>query len=111
GAGSSRRMDGVDKVWATLGAHPVIWHSVDRLAPMADQTVLVVREDQVQSTRLFFAGVPRLVVVAGGEGRQDSVRNGLVALGDVEVIAIHDVARPLAPSRLLEEGRALRERF
>jgi 2-C-methyl-D-erythritol 4-phosphate cytidylyltransferase len=40
--------------------------------------------------------------IAGGRERQDSVRKGLLSLpDDVEIVMIHDGARPLVPSRLI----------
>jgi 2-C-methyl-D-erythritol 4-phosphate cytidylyltransferase len=44
----------------------------------------------------------RVVLVAGGEERQDSVRRGLEALGDADVVLVHDAARPLVPRRVID---------
>jgi 2-C-methyl-D-erythritol 4-phosphate cytidylyltransferase len=41
------------------------------------------------------------VVVPGGARRQDSVRNGLDALGPCDWVAVHDAARPFATRDLL----------
>jgi len=42
-------------------------------------------------------------VVAGGETRQSSVAGGLAALDDgVEVVLVHDAARPLTPAALID---------
>ena len=46
----------------------------------------------------------RLTVVAGGTERQDSVALGLSALDEVDIVAVHDAARPLADSGLLDAG-------
>ena len=44
-----------------------------------------------------------LRVVAGGPTRQDSVRRGLAALpDDVDVVLVHDAARPLVPVETVE---------
>jgi 2-C-methyl-D-erythritol 4-phosphate cytidylyltransferase len=43
-----------------------------------------------------------LFVVAGGEMRAESVRNGLDQVG-TELVAIHDAARPLLTAELVEE--------
>lgn len=53
---------------------------------------------------------PRLVVVRGGSERQDSVRAALEALGRVEVILVHDAARPFVDRALIDRvaGAALR---
>jgi 2-C-methyl-D-erythritol 4-phosphate cytidylyltransferase len=42
-----------------------------------------------------------LFVVAGGEARAESVRNGLERV-ETELVAIHDAARPLATAELVE---------
>lgn len=43
----------------------------------------------------------RVIVKAGGESRQDSVRVGLGALGDCDYVLVHDAARPLATAALV----------
>jgi 2-C-methyl-D-erythritol 4-phosphate cytidylyltransferase len=43
-------------------------------------------------------------VVTGGETRQESVRRALESLApDVDVVLVHDAARPLAPSQLVDD--------
>src|SRR5207245_515716 len=42
-----------------------------------------------------------VVVKAGGESRQESVRAGLAALGDCDFVLVHDAARPLATAALV----------
>jgi 2-C-methyl-D-erythritol 4-phosphate cytidylyltransferase len=42
-----------------------------------------------------------VVVKAGGESRQDSVRMGLAALGGCDFVLVHDAARPLATAALV----------
>nr|MDQ2960998.1 2-C-methyl-D-erythritol 4-phosphate cytidylyltransferase [Candidatus Dormibacteraeota bacterium] len=41
-----------------------------------------------------------VVLVTGGERRQQSVRNALSESGPVDIIAVHDAARPLCPPQL-----------
>ena len=42
-----------------------------------------------------------VVVKAGGESRQESVRAGLAALGECDFVLVHDAARPLATATLV----------
>ena len=52
-----------------------------------------------------WAGVdlpPDAVVVAGGASRTDSVAAGLAAVGDVDVVLVHDAARCLTPLAVFE---------
>ena len=49
------------------------------------------------------AGRAGAVVVAGGDTRQDSVARALVALpAEVDVVLVHDAARPLVPPSLVD---------
>lgn len=104
GAGSSERMGGVDKVWAEIAGKPLFMHSVDRFLSHVAVLVLVLRSDRFARAQALLAGAPSVCVVAGGSTRQESVWNGIQALPDVDLIAVHDVARPLASARLLHEG-------
>lgn len=98
-------MEGLDKVWSPIGGHPMVWHSLAALGPLAERTVLVVRADHMaRATAELGCMLPNLKLVAGGEDRQDSVLAGLAALDDVDVIAVHDAARPLATAQLLQDG-------
>jgi 2-C-methyl-D-erythritol 4-phosphate cytidylyltransferase len=101
-AGRSERM-GFDKVWAPLGDQPVIAHALAALAaPPVAQIALVVAAERLPDARALAATQPLpTVVVPGGARRQDSVRNGLRALGPCDWIAVHDAARPFATHDLL----------
>jgi 2-C-methyl-D-erythritol 4-phosphate cytidylyltransferase len=105
GAGSSRRMSGIDKVWADLGGRPLVWHSVHNLAPCTNETVLVLHPSQLDKGRELVRSLPNITVVAGGIDRRESVTRGIQHLPDsVQLVAVHDVARPFAPPSLLIEG-------
>jgi 2-C-methyl-D-erythritol 4-phosphate cytidylyltransferase len=111
-AGSSRRMEGIDKVWADLAGHPIVRHSLIELGPLADATALVVRPDQVERAEIELAGsAPNLTIVPGGAERQDSVARGLERLPPLDVVAVHDAARPLARAGLLRTGIELIQTF
>ena len=104
-AGKSTRMGAIDKVWAPLDGHAMVWYSLVSLTPHADTTVLVVggpRQDHASETLL--PDFPNLRICCGGRERRDSVASGLRALGDVEVVAIHDAARPLIDASILLRG-------
>lgn len=104
-AGASRRMGQVDKIWASLGDRPVLWHSVATFYRSAVETVVVVAEDSVRKAEeTLLPAFPGLQVIKGGAERQDSVALGLEVLPDVEVIAVHDGARPMADLSLLTRG-------
>jgi 2-C-methyl-D-erythritol 4-phosphate cytidylyltransferase len=97
-------MGDIDKVWELLADRPVVWHALTRLFPVVGACVLVVRADQIPRASRLFAEFERVTVVAGGDERQDSVRRGLEAIGTIDTIAVHDVARPMATAGLLAAG-------
>ena len=106
-AGSSTRM-GTDKLMLTLGGIPVIVRTLKAVeaAPSVDEIILVTREDMmVPLSQLCqeFALTKVTKVIRGGKTRTESVRLGtLEASGDAQVIAIHDGARPLVTTEVIE---------
>ena len=112
-AGSSRRMEGRDKLWLPLAGRIVLARTLDvfESSPLIDTIVLVVNPDRVEDAAALCRaeGWRKIaVVVAGGARRQDSVRNGLAALANLapetQWVVIHDGARPLVTSSLLKAG-------
>jgi 2-C-methyl-D-erythritol 4-phosphate cytidylyltransferase / 2-C-methyl-D-erythritol 2,4-cyclodiphosphate synthase len=108
-AGRSTRM-GTDKLWADLWARPTWRWSVDAFlgAPGLDRLVLVVPAEAVGrfADELPPDAKERCLVVAGGEGRADSVIAGIWALtgaghDDETVVLVHDAARPAVSTELI----------
>jgi len=108
-AGESRRMGGVDKVFASLGEKPVLAWAVDvfqRCLPV-QQIVIVVSQQNVELARRL--AIERewskvTEVCTGGRRRQDSVAAGLGRLDRCDWVVIHDGARPLLTVDLIERG-------
>src|SRR5687768_13885206 len=75
-AGSSSRMEGVDKLWADLGGKPLVAWSLRTLAGLDVVTTLVVVApvERHQAVRDMLQEVPpvHVVCVEGGARRQDS---------------------------------------
>ena len=110
-AGESRRMglpDGESKQFLLLGGEPVLSHSLRRLLEMREIGGLVVVLHPSHTVRfaneLFvFDESKPLLIAEGGRARADSVRAGLLEVpAGVEVIAVHDGARPLFSRRVFE---------
>jgi 2-C-methyl-D-erythritol 4-phosphate cytidylyltransferase / 2-C-methyl-D-erythritol 2,4-cyclodiphosphate synthase len=101
-AGRSSRM-GSDKLWVDLWGRPAWRWSLDALlaAPGLVRVAICVAPDAIDRYRdaLPAAAGDRCLVVAGGEGRADSVIAGIWALtgaghDDDTVVLVHDAARP-----------------
>jgi len=101
-AGSGSRI-GSDKPKQFLEIHgkPIIIHTLERFASCdaVDGIVLVLPSDDVESfweTANRFSIKKITKIVAGGNTRAESVRNGLIAVSEqTEIVAVHDGARPL----------------
>ena len=83
------------KQYSTLARKPVLAWSVDALV-RAGVTQIAVAVDPAHEGlfRSAVAAFPAVTMVAGGATRTESVHAGLAALGDADVILIHDAARP-----------------
>ena len=108
-AGRSSRMGGVDKTFAPLLGAPLIAHTVERFEghPAVGEIALVLAAESVdRGQELAAARGWRKVtqVCAGGERRQDSVYNGLLALSTCDLALVHDGARPCVDAATLERG-------
>lgn len=105
-AGSASRMGGIDKVMASLGGEPMIARTV-RAFQSCDairEIVVVTRQDLVCDIMHLCKDFSKVTqVVAGGDTRQESVKNGLNALSSkVKLAAIHDGARPLVTNAVID---------
>lgn len=105
-AGTASRMGGIDKVMAKLRGEPMIVHTV-RAFQECDairEIVIVTRPDLLQTIMGLCRDFEKVrAVVAGGNDRPASVRNGLNALSPhVKLAAIQDGARPLVTWQLID---------
>jgi 2-C-methyl-D-erythritol 4-phosphate cytidylyltransferase/2-C-methyl-D-erythritol 2,4-cyclodiphosphate synthase len=96
----------VPKQLLDLGGRPILQHSVrlfDR-HPAVSELVVVLPADRVGDAAALVGPTSRACrVVSGGARRQDSVVAGAGALSDrVDVVLVHDAARPFADDRLIE---------
>ncbi|QZD92734.1 bifunctional 2-C-methyl-D-erythritol 4-phosphate cytidylyltransferase/2-C-methyl-D-erythritol 2,4-cyclodiphosphate synthase [Qipengyuania xiapuensis] len=95
------------KQFAPYRGKPVLRHSVEALLEAgADPLVIAIPEGGEAATAEALVGLEGWTTVVGGETRQQSVRNALLAIPKAERVLIHDAARPDLPrpviSRLLD---------
>jgi 2-C-methyl-D-erythritol 4-phosphate cytidylyltransferase len=107
-AGRGERMGGSrPKAFLELAGEALVLRAArvfDR-APSVSRIVAVVPGDELAAAQALLAPVPKVAaVVAGGERRQDSVREGLrqAPAGFDGVVLVHDAARPLVDVDLVE---------
>lgn len=106
-AGSSRRMEGENKLLLPLGGKPVLAHTLlaADAAPEVDEIIIAAREADLTE----FAGLCKqwgvkkpVKVVVGGETRAESVlRAALEASPNARLLAVLDGARPFVTPELI----------
>jgi 2-C-methyl-D-erythritol 4-phosphate cytidylyltransferase len=107
-AGRGERMGGGrPKAFLTLLGEALLSRAVRAFeaAPSVSEIVVVAPASELEAARALLAPLGKLrAVVAGGERRQDSVREGLrqAPAGFTGVVLVHDAARPLVEVALVE---------
>ena len=108
-AGTSRRMNGLDKLFAPLDGQPVLARTVEvfEKCPAVNTIVIVLSRNNLEPGERLRAEQKWGKVTAlipGGERRQDSVIAGLNRLDNCRWAVIHDGARPLVTESIIERG-------
>ena len=107
-AGTSQRMAGINKLFASLRGKPLLAWSVDTCQgySLVQQIVLVLNDkDLARGQKLKDErDWSKVTLCRGGARRQDSVREGLRRIRDCDWVMIHDGARPFLTPDLIEDG-------
>ena len=107
-AGRGERLGpGAPKALRFLDGSPMLLHAVRALAAsrLVDHIVVAAPPEDVEGVRAIVGHLEgvQLSVVSGGETRQESVARALIGLGpEVDVVLVHDAARPLVPVELVD---------
>lgn len=115
GGGSGKRMqNSVAKQFLLLKDKPVLMHTISAFhnSIFNPQIILVLNTDLHQQwEELCFKhnfNIPHLII-RGGEQRFHSVRNGLMAIKDDGIVAIHDAVRPIVSNKLITNAYEVAE--
>lgn len=110
-AGTGSRMGGVRKPFLELDGEPLLLRSLRPFLehPRVEAMAIALGEQDFLDPPSWLAGAdPRIRLVLGGSTRGESVRAALEALpASVDVVAVHDAARPLVTREIIE--RCLQE--
>ena len=113
-AGSSRRMDGIDKIFYEVSGMPLIAHTIAAFQRpgLIESTVLVLPSSNLSRGRELVEqyGYKNVTICPGGDTRQQSVANGLAAVGACDMVLVHDGDRPLVSATTIETGIRLASR-
>jgi 2-C-methyl-D-erythritol 4-phosphate cytidylyltransferase len=99
------------KVFALLAGRPVLAHTLERFARVSSvaEIVVAVSAESVEGAQATFGdrieGGRRLVFIAGGSDRAESVARALEATDrGTELVAVHDAVRPLIRPATIEQA-------
>ncbi|MBQ8922303.1 MAG: 2-C-methyl-D-erythritol 4-phosphate cytidylyltransferase [Oscillospiraceae bacterium] len=107
-AGSASRMGGINKILHPLGRRTVLEYGLSSFCQCGSiaEIVIVVRADEIPKFQELLSriSIPLPVkLAAGGNTRQESVKNGFSLISpDCQYAAIHDGARPLIRPAAIE---------
>jgi 2-C-methyl-D-erythritol 4-phosphate cytidylyltransferase len=106
-AGRGERLGaGRPKAFVALAGRPMVSWSLDAIAAAGiPRAVVAVPPGHGAAAEAALGGAAGdfplgFAIVEGGATRSASVRNALAAAGDVDAVAVHDAARPLASAEL-----------
>jgi 2-C-methyl-D-erythritol 4-phosphate cytidylyltransferase len=106
--GKGSRVGGAElKQFRWVGGKPMLLHSVQKFQDRSDvaMVVVVLPYENIGDPPawLFQCDTERLLLSVGGRERCDSVRNGLEDIpSDVNVVVVHDAARPFVTSAMID---------
>ena len=123
--GSGSRMGNPDKpkqFWE-MGDRPVIAHTVEKFCLVSEfeKVIVLSPESWINQTRDIMARfmpqfADRIVVIAGGAERNDTIMNAIAyieeahGLADDDIIVTHDAVRPFVTYRIIQDNiQAARE--
>jgi 2-C-methyl-D-erythritol 4-phosphate cytidylyltransferase len=95
------------KQFLELNGLPIIIHTLRQFeqSRQIEQVVVALAAEEIAQFHSLLAkfGLPKVVrVVAGGETRSQSVRNGLAAIETADIVAVHDGVRPLVKAEEID---------
>ena len=109
-AGEGRRMGGVRKPFLTLRGEPLLLHSLRPLLahPLVTAMRVALARDDATDLPPWLASLDgRVEVVPGGLTRATSVQAALAALPEVDVVLVHDGARPFVSRAIVDRCLAV----
>lgn len=117
-AGSGKRFGGeLPKQYLPVAGKPLLLHTLNSLAQEARIRVVqpvIAEGDELYAALVRDCQFPFMLLpsVAGGSERSISMQRGLAALpDDIDMVGVHDAARPLPSRQLLRDVLDVAERY
>lgn len=106
GGSGSRMGADVPKQFLKVAGEHILTRTLGAFAPYADQVVVVLPEREMERWREItsITNVATHTLCVGGATRFHSVKSGLEALGECDIVAVQDGVRPLVSGEMIERG-------
>lgn len=110
-AGKGSRMgEKINKQYLSIKGYPILYYTLKAFSENdhIDEIIVVVAEDEMEYCKNHiiekynFSKVKSIVI--GGNERQNSVLNGLMAVSSCDIVLIHDGARPFIADSIINSG-------
>ncbi len=107
GKGTRMGLD-FNKIFLSVDSKPILAYTLDvfEAAPSIDSIVLVCSQEDMSLCQEIVSSFGYTKVkhfIKGGSTRQESVRNGLMAISPAcDIVIVHDAARPLVTQELID---------
>lgn len=91
-----------NKVLEELNGLPVLSYSLSAFSPLADEIIVVCRQEDEAHIKKLLSPVPNARLCFGGATRTKSVYNGLTEAKG-EIVLVHDAARPFVSAKIISD--------
>ncbi len=107
GGKGTRMGTAVSKQYLKLGKYPILYYSLRAFEEsVVDEIVLVTALEDMEYCKKeiveAYSFQKIVAIVSGGKERYHSVYEGLKAIGDTDIVMIHDGARPFVSGQTIE---------
>lgn len=116
-ASAARKPATAPKQFTELGGSPILAHTVRRfsLVPEVSEILIALRLPEAERLQGLEAesGGKKLLIVEGGESRQQSVANALAGIQaeDGDIVLVHDAVRPFVDVEIISNVIAAAARY
>ena len=108
GGNGSRMGTEIPKQFLLLNDKPILVHAIEKFLKTNNEMEIVVVLPESAMQQWFqivsnFSFLQKIKTAIGGKTRFDSVKNGLALLSENGIVAVHDAARPLVSTKLIQQ--------
>lgn len=104
--GSSQRFGNTNKLLEKIHSKEVIKHTVEAFLGVTEISEIIISANIsiINELESIFKGQEKIIIIEGGNTRQQSVHNALKACGNCDYVLIHDGARPMITQEIIKKA-------